>query len=157
MTTQCTAQLDELRSGFANLKDHLNGQVFQKMDACRQRHRQLNRLLLQVLASLEMYCQQAGAARRDPVQEAKLEDRFNRLEQAIAAPGSAKARLEELWVVLRGLGAASASSGSFTESEAQKTLEVSDIQGEMLDLLQEQVAWRKRDIAQFESAMAHFV
>jgi len=152
-------RLEDLRRGFDNLKDHLQAESLQKLEGCRQRHQQLSRQLLQVVAAIETYAVLNGAARRNPHAEAQLEDRFAKLEDTVHAPASARARLEELWVVLRGLlqrGPPSGGAARLSDSEAEKTLQLTASQGELLESLQEELARRKCDIAQFESALARF-
>lgn len=158
--TECTNALDGLRGGFDNLKDHLNAQSLQKLEECQRRHQQLSRQLLQVVSAVETYAVMNGAARRNPHVEAQLEERFARLEDAVHAPASARARVEELWVVLRGLlqrgGAPAGGPSRITESEANRALQVTAAQGELLEALQEEVSHRKRDVSQFEGALARF-
>lgn len=156
---QSTAALEELKQGFGNLKDSLQAQSLQKLEECRQRHQKLNRQLLQVVAAIETYAVLSGAAQRAPDVEAQLEDRFARLEDAVHAPASARARLEELWVVLRGLlqrGPPSTGPGRLSDAEATKTLQITAAQGELLEALQEELAWRNCDIVQFENALQRF-
>merc|ERR1719506_2412458 len=95
-TEECSRGLEQLGEGFGNLKDHLQAQSLQKLEECRQRHQKLSRQLVQVVAAIEQYAVVNGAARRSPHVEAQLEDRFARLEDAVHAPASARARLEEL-------------------------------------------------------------
>jgi len=155
----CTTALEELRTGFGNLKDALQAQSMQKLEECRRRHQMLSHQLLQVVTAVEGYAAASGAARRSPQAEAQLEGRLARLEEAVHAPACARARLEELWVVLRGLlqrGPPSGGAARLGASEAEKTLKLTDSQGELLELLQEDIARRKRDVAQFESALARF-
>lgn len=154
----CTMVLEELRTGFGNLKDSLQAQSMQKLEECRRRHQMLSHQLLQVVASVESYAAASGAARRNPQAEAQLEARLGRLED-IHAPASGRARLEELWVVLRGLLQCGPPSGGVERlgmAEAEKTLKLTASQGELLELLQEDIARRKRDVTQFESALARF-
>lgn len=156
---ECTGALEELRTGFGNLKDALQAQSLQRLDECRRRHQKLSHQLLQVVASIESYAAASGAARRTQQAEAQLDFRLARLEEAVNAPASARARLEELWVVLRGLlqrGPPSGGAGRLGEAEAEKTLKLTASQGELLELLQEEIARRKRDVAQFEAALARF-
>jgi len=156
---QCTAELDDLKTGFSNLKHSLQAQSLQKLEECRRRHQKLSRQLLQVIAAIETYAVRTGAARRSPHLEASLEERLERLQEAIQAPGGSRARLEELWVILRGLlqrGAPSGGAVNLAEADADKTLRVTEAQGELLELLQEELAGRQRDLTQFESAMARF-
>lgn len=40
--------------------------------------------------------------------------------------------------------------------EAEKTLRLTASQGELLELLQEEIGRRKRDVGQFENALARF-
>jgi len=165
-------QLEDLKVHFGNLKDHLQAQSLQRLEECRRRHLMLSRQLLQVVAALETYAVHSGAARRNPQVEALLEDRFARLEESMHAPARARARVEELWVVLRGLlqqtasinGTAAlsltplAESGAarMSDAEAEKALRLTGAQGELIEALQEEVALRKRDVAQFESALGRF-
>eukprot|EP00928_Gymnodinium_smaydae_P048035 TRINITY_DN32085_c0_g1_i1.p1 TRINITY_DN32085_c0_g1~~TRINITY_DN32085_c0_g1_i1.p1 ORF type:complete len:296 (+),score=93.35 TRINITY_DN32085_c0_g1_i1:78-965(+) len=157
---ECTSALEELGKGFGNLKDHLQAQSMQKLEECRRRHQQLSRQLLQVVASLETYAIASGAARICPHSEAVLDDRYARLEEAVHAPASARARVEELWVVLRGLlqregGTANGGSAArISDEDAQRCLQLTSSQGELLETLQEEVALRKRDVTQFEGALA---
>jgi DNA repair exonuclease SbcCD ATPase subunit len=156
---ECSAALEELRQRFGNLKDHQQAQSLQKLEECRQRHQRLSRQLLQVVAAVERYAELNGAARRNPYLEAQLEDRLARLEEAVQAPASVRARLEELWVVLRGLlqrGPPSGGAARLEKEEADRTLRLTASQGELLEQLQEDLVRRKRDIAQFESAVARF-
>jgi nuclear pore complex protein Nup54 len=156
---QSTAALDELKQGFGNLKDSLQAQSMQKLEECRQRHQKLSRQLLQVVAQIETFAVTSGAARRSPHLEAQLEERFARLEDAVHAPSSARARLEELWVVLRGLlqrGSPSGGAAKLSDVEADKTLQLTAAQGELLEALQEELARRNSDIQQFESALQRF-
>mmetsp|Transcript_124854 Transcript_124854/g.266421 ORF Transcript_124854/g.266421 Transcript_124854/m.266421 type:complete len:606 (-) Transcript_124854:58-1875(-) len=156
---QCNAALEELKTGYGNLKDSLQVKSLQKLEECRQRHQKLSRQLLEVVTAVESYAVLNGAARRSPHVEAQLEDRFARLEEAVHAPASARARLEELWVVLRGLlqrGPPSGTADRLSDAEAEKTLRLTASQGELLELLQEELARRRRDVSQFESALARF-
>uniref|UniRef100_A0A7S0A713 Nucleoporin Nup54 alpha-helical domain-containing protein n=1 Tax=Pyrodinium bahamense TaxID=73915 RepID=A0A7S0A713_9DINO len=156
---QCSNELEDLKTGFGNLKHALQAQSLQKLEECRRRHQKLSRQLLQVVAAIETYAVHTGAARRSPHAEGQLEDRFARLQEAVHAPASARARLEELWVVLRGLlqrGPPSGGAACLAQADAEKALRVTASQGELLELLQEELAGRKRDIAQFESALARF-
>lgn len=153
------SRLEELRQKFGNLKDHQQAASLLRLEQCRQRHQQLSRQLLQVVSGVEQQAVANGAARRSPHLEAQLEDRFARLEEVVQAPASARARLEEMWVVLRGLlqrGPPSGGAARLADADAEKTLRLTAAQGELLEQLQEEVARRKRDIAQFESALARF-
>ena len=58
---------------------------------------------MQVVVGLERRALQTGAARRVPQEEAELEARLARLEEACMAPGGVRARLEQLSVQLRQL------------------------------------------------------
>eukprot|EP00929_Paragymnodinium_shiwhaense_P112750 TRINITY_DN81011_c0_g1_i1.p1 TRINITY_DN81011_c0_g1~~TRINITY_DN81011_c0_g1_i1.p1 ORF type:complete len:294 (+),score=65.55 TRINITY_DN81011_c0_g1_i1:114-995(+) len=149
--------LEELRNGFGNLKDHLQAQSLQKLEECRRRHQMLARQLLQVVAAVENHAILNGAARRNPQAEAQLEDRFARLEESAASPACARARVEELVVVLRGLlqrGGCADGGAKLSDGEAERTLQITASQGELLEALQEQVALGKRDVAQFENVLA---
>eukprot|EP00747_Dinoflagellata_sp_TGD_P166451 gnl/TRDRNA2_/TRDRNA2_189246_c0_seq1.p1 gnl/TRDRNA2_/TRDRNA2_189246_c0~~gnl/TRDRNA2_/TRDRNA2_189246_c0_seq1.p1 ORF type:complete len:271 (+),score=63.20 gnl/TRDRNA2_/TRDRNA2_189246_c0_seq1:58-870(+) len=151
--------LEELRGGFSNLKDHLESQSLQKLEECRQRHQNLSRQLLQVVAAVEQYAVLNGAARQSPHLEAQLEENLARLEEVVSAPASTRARLEELWVVLRGLlqrGPPTGGALKMSDAEAERTLQLTASQGELLESLQEELARRKRDITQFENALARF-
>mmetsp|Transcript_48420 Transcript_48420/g.155416 ORF Transcript_48420/g.155416 Transcript_48420/m.155416 type:complete len:479 (-) Transcript_48420:53-1489(-) len=153
----CTNALEELRNGFGNLKDALSAQSLQKLEECRRRHQMLSHQLLQVVAAVETYAAASGAARRCPQGEGALGQRLSLIEEAVHAPASARARLEELWVVLQGLlqrGAPNGGAARLSNAEAEKTLKITAQQGELLELLQEELARRKRDVAQFESALA---
>lgn len=155
----CTTALEDLKTGFGNLKNALQVQSLQKLDECRRRHQKLSHQLLQVVAATESYAAANGAACRNPNAEAQLEHRLARLEEAVHAPASARARIEELWVVLRGLlqrGPPSGGAARLGDAEAEKTLRITDSQGEMLEMLQEELARRKRDVTQFENALARF-
>jgi len=156
---QCTSELEDLKTGFSNLKHSLQAQSLQKLEECRRRHQKLSRQLLQVISAIETYAVRTGAARRNPHLEATLEERLERLQEAIQAPGSARARLEELWVVLRGLlqrGPPAGGAATLEEADSDKTLRVTAAQGELLELLQEELAGRQRDLTQFENAMTRF-
>lgn len=156
---ECTRALDELRQGFGNLKDHLQVQSLQRLEECRQRQQRLSRQLLQVVAALERRALEAGAARRDPTEEARLEARLSRLEDATSAPGGSRARLQELWAVLRGLlqqGPLSGGPESLQDADAERVLRLTESQGEMLELLSEEVGRRRRDVAQFENVLQRF-
>jgi len=156
---ECTNALEELKSGFGNLKDSLQAQSMQKLEECRRRHQILSRQLLQVVSAVESYASASGKARRSPQGEAAIESRLARLEEAVDAPASARARLEELWVVLHGLlqrGPPTGGAATIADSEAEKTLRITASQGELLEQLQEEIASRKRDVLQFESALARF-
>merc|ERR1712099_216692 len=142
----CSANLEALQVGFGNLRRSLEVQNHQRQ-------------LLQVVAAVETHAVNTGAARRSPYLEAQLEDRFARLEEAVSAPASARARLEELWVVLKGLrqrGPPSGGAARLAEQDAEKTLRLTASQGELLQLLQEELAQKKRDIEQFETALKSF-
>lgn len=155
----CNAALEELRTGFGNLKDSLQAQSLQKLEECRRRQQMLQRQLLQVVVALEGHATQSGAARRNAHAEAYLEDRFARIEEAVRAPANARARLEESWVQLRGLlqrGAPAGGAARLSDAEAEKTLQLTASQGELLELMQEDLGRRRRDVAQFESALARF-
>jgi len=163
------AALEELRSGMGNLKDHLQAQSSQKLEECRQRQQRLQRQLLQVVVGLERRALQTGAARRAPQEEAQLESRLARLEEVCCAPGGARARLEELSVQLRQLlqlpGGPSAllagddcklALGEGTpgaQSAESSVLRVTAQQGELLELLSEDLARRRRDASQLEAAL----
>eukprot|EP00927_Polykrikos_kofoidii_P055912 TRINITY_DN50098_c0_g1_i1.p1 TRINITY_DN50098_c0_g1~~TRINITY_DN50098_c0_g1_i1.p1 ORF type:complete len:296 (-),score=51.22 TRINITY_DN50098_c0_g1_i1:118-1005(-) len=158
-----TRALDELRTGFGNLKDHLEAKCLMRLEECRSRHKKLSRQLLQVVTAVETYAIRNGAARRNPQVEARLEERFAKLEESVHAPyapSSARSRVEELSVVLRGLlehgTPAGGAAASITEAEAKRVLEMTASQGEALESLQEELALRKRDNAQFESALERF-
>lgn len=156
---ECTNSLEELREGFGNLKNGLQVQSLQRLEECRRRHQMLTHQLLQVVSAMEDFATASGAARRNPQLEAHLEARLARLEEDVHAPASARARLEELWVVLRTLlqrGPPSGGATRLADGEAEKTLKLTASQGELLESLQEEIARRKRDIAQFESALARF-
>jgi len=152
----CASALEELKGGFGNLKDHLEAQSLQRLEECRQRHRQLSRQLLQVVAATETYATHTGAARRSPHLEAKVEEDFARIEEALRAPSSTRARLEESWAILRGMQAPLSTSSVLSEAEAEKTLRLTASQGELLETLSDEVAQRRRDIDQFESALKRF-
>ncbi|CAJ1406797.1 unnamed protein product [Effrenium voratum] len=164
--------LEEVRAGMGNLKDHLQAQSWQKLEECRQRQQKLQRQLLQVVVALERRALQTGAARRGPQEEAQLEGRLAKLEEACCAPGGARARLEELSVQLRQLvqlpGGPSAllagdecklalgegARGSQSADSAETAvLKVTAQQGELLELLSEDLARRRRDTAQLEMAL----
>lgn len=150
----CTTALEELKAGFGNLKDALQVQSLQKLDECRRRHQKLSNQLLQVVAATESYAVANGAAHRNPNAEAQLETRLAQLEEQVN-----HTRLEELWVVLRGLLQRSPPSGGgarLGDAEAEKALRITASQGELLEMLQEELARRKRDVGQFESALARF-
>merc|ERR1712232_543823 len=156
---KCASELEDLRTGYGNLKDQLQGPFQQALEECRRRHQKLSRQLLQVVTALETYAVLTGSARRSHNLEAQLEDRFARIGEAVHAPASARARVEELWVVLRGLlqrGPPAGVAMGFSEAEAGKTLQLTAAQGDLLEALQEELALRKRDAAQFESALARF-
>lgn len=156
---QCNHELEDLKQGFGNLKNSLQAQSLQKLEECRQRHQKLSRQLLQVVAAIETYAIRNGAARRSPQLEAQLEERLARLEEAVQSPASARARLEELWVVLRGLlqrGPPAGGAAKLADGDAEKALKITAAQGEQLELLQEELAGRKRDLAQIENALARF-
>lgn len=156
MMAESMQALEDLKGAFANLQGVSHTQGLQ-LEECRRRHQKLQRQLLHVVSSMETYAALNGAARRDQSLEAQLEERFGRLEEAVHAPGSARARLEELWVVLRGLlqrGPPSGGAARISSDEAQTTLQVTAAQGELLEALQLELALRKRDVAQFEHALA---
>jgi len=149
--------LEQLKTGMSNLKDSLQAQSLQKLEECRQRHQKLSRQLLQVVALIETFAVHNDGARRNPHMEAHLEERFARLEDAVQAPGSARPRIEELGVVLRGLlqrGPPPGGAAELTKDEANKTLRITGAQGELLERLQEDLAQKKVDIVQFENALA---
>merc|ERR1712050_365101 len=52
---QCSQDLENLRQGFGNLKDHLQAQSLQRLEECRRRHQKLARQLLQVVTAVESY------------------------------------------------------------------------------------------------------
>lgn len=163
------AALEEIRSGMSNLKDHLQEQSAQKLEECRQRQQRLQRQLLQVVVGLERRALQTGAARRAPQEEAQLECRLARLEEACCAPGGARARLEELSVQLRQLlqlpGCPSAllagddcklalgEGASGMPNAEGSVLRVTAQQGELLELLSEDLGRRRREAAQLEIAL----
>jgi len=166
---ECNNLLEELRQGFGNLKDQMRVQSMQRLEECRIRHQTLSRQLLKVVTAVEAYALHTGAARINPHTEARIEEQFVGLEQALAAPASARTRLEELWALLRGMSQESPGQGStlastsaagtgatITDAEAERTLLLTASQGELLELLQDEVARRTRDIAQFESTLARF-
>lgn len=150
---------EELEKAFQNLKASLQVNSLKKLEECRERHQQLSKQLLQVVAALETYAVLNGAARRNPHVEAQLEERFSRLEDAVHAPASARARLEELWVVLQSLrqrGPPVGGPARMSESEADRTLQLTGAQGELLEQLQEELARRNSDIQHFESTLQRF-
>jgi len=156
---ECTRALEELKGGFGNLKDHLQAQSLQKLEECRKRHRSLSQKLLKVVAAVERYAVLNGAARRNLQMEAQLEGRFARLEESVHAPATARLRLEELQMVLSTLlqrGSPSGGAARLSTAEAEKTLRLTEKQGEVLEMLNEEVARRKRDITQFENAITNF-
>lgn len=155
---QCASINDNLKQGFGNLKDSLQVQSMQRLEECRRRQRQLSRQVLQVMAALEMHAGQTGAARRNDYAANNLGERMQRLEDVVRAPGSAKARLDELWAVLGGLGETPGSNrAGLTQQEAERALSITDSQGELLELLQDEVSRRKVEVEQFESALSQFV
>merc|ERR1719387_3107145 len=156
---ECTRQLGELNKGYGNLKDHLQSNSLIRLEQCRERHQQLTRQLVQVVSAIESYAIRTGAARRNFHLEAQLENKFSQLEEAARAPASARARLEELWVVLRGLhqrGAPPGGAAEISGNDADRTLQLTAAQGELIGALQEEVVWRRRDVAQFEGAVTRF-
>ncbi|CAK0864990.1 unnamed protein product, partial [Prorocentrum cordatum] len=117
-------------------------QSLQKLEECRQRHLKLSRQLLQVVSLVERYAVQNGAARRNPQLEARLDDRLARLEAVVNAPASARARLEELWVLLRGLlqgGPPCGGAAGLADADASRVLRLTASQGELLEQLQEEL------------------
>jgi len=173
---ECNNLLEELRQGFGNLKDQMRAQSMQRLEECRIRHQTLSRQLLKVVTAVEAYALHTGAARINPHTEARIEAQLVGLEQSLAAPASARARLEELWALLRGMIQESpgqqpggivpgstmsnmppvGTGASITDTEAERTLLLTASQGELLELLQDEVARRTRDVAQFESTLARF-
>jgi len=156
---QCNAELENLRTHFSNLRNSMEAQLLQNLEKCRQRHQNLQRKLLQVVIAVETCAVRNGSAVRNPQLEAQLEDRLAGLEEVVHAPAGARARLEELWLVVRGLlqqGPPAGGAERLAEADAEKTLRITDAQGELLELLQEEVLRRKRDMTQFESALARF-
>jgi len=155
---QCASINDQLKQGFGNLKDSLQVQSVQRLEECRKRQRQLSRQVLQVMAALEMHASQTGAAKRNEYAANNLGERLRRLEDAVRAPGSAKARLDELWAVLGGLGETPGSTrAGLTQQEAERALSITGDQGELLELLTDEVARRKGEVEQFESVLSQFV
>lgn len=151
--------MEEARAGFANLRDHLQAHSLQRLEECRRRHQMLSRQLLQVVSAVEAHAVASGAARRSPELEGHLEARLAHLEEAAHAPAVARARLEELWVVLRGLldrGTQAGAGTKLTDNEEKATLQITASQGDLLEALQEELALRRRDVAQFENALARF-
>lgn len=166
--------LEELRTGMGNLKHHLQAQSLQKLEECRQRQQRLQRQLLQVVVALERRALHTGAAQRKPRDEAQLDARLAKLEEVCCAPGGARARLEELSVQLRqllpgsqiagllaadgggrlGLASDAGQGGSGPAQSAESAvLRVTAQQGELLELLVEDLAKRRRDASQLELAL----
>lgn len=154
---ECTAHLDQLKSRFGDLKNALQVNMLQKLDECRRRHQKLSRQLLEVVAATESFAAANGAACRNPNAEAQLEFRLARLEEAVHAPASARARIEELWAVLHGLAQRGPPSGGaerLGDAEADKILRITDSQGELLEMLQQELACKKAEVTQFETALS---
>lgn len=151
--------LKELEASTRNLRGHLEGSSSKKLEECRLRQQRLSRLLLNTVAAVETYAVMNGAARRSLEQEQMLEERFSKLEEAVRAPASARARLEELRAVACSLpqeGAIPEGTAKLSDAEAEKTLKVTAVQGDLIENMQHHIAQHNRDIAQFEGALAHF-
>lgn len=157
---QCNGALEELRQGFGNLKDHLQAQSFQRLEDCKKRQRRLERQLLQVVAALERRALEVGGASRNLAEEVRLDGRLAQLEEVVAAPGGARARVDELWAVLRGLrqrGPLPGGPQQLSEADAERVLSITARQGELLEQLGDELSRRRRDVTQFENALLRFL
>lgn len=153
--------LDDLGNSFQNLKSVVMTQSMTKLDECKQRHLQLQRQLVSVMAQIEEAGVAGGNAKRDYTREMCLDQALMELQNRINQPGQFQSRVAQVGYVLRSLlqrleaGPLPKRPGCFDGQafDGQGALAILDEQGNLLSKVQDELRRTTNDVAQMEAVL----
>lgn len=152
------SQLETLEKEFSNQKSCILTHSMNKLEECKQRHIQIQRMLVKIMSQLEHHAVVSGAARQDYQKEAVLVQAYDELQQDLNRPSQFQSRLGDMSYQLRQLLHALENREGKTQNlvgdgDVQRILQVLDQQGEFLQQVQNEIRSTGQDVNQMEAVL----